>query len=175
MINVKQFVPSKVCLSCDGCCRFKEETSAWRPKISREEVNNGVGQGLAEEIFSKVVDLNTRAIKTTPCQEGHCCSFLNRQENTCRIYPNRPWECQLYPFILTKHDGKIAVAVHHLCPFVQDKYETSDYVDYVYYLKEFFKQVEVKDFLNRNPALIGDYTKYQDEIEYLFAIEPPPR
>ena len=32
-LNLKQFVPSEVCLKCKGCCRYKEADSAWRPKL----------------------------------------------------------------------------------------------------------------------------------------------
>ena len=48
--DLPQFVPQSVCLSCDGCCRFKEEQSSWRPKAVGDEKVQG---GLAEEIFSR--------------------------------------------------------------------------------------------------------------------------
>lgn len=166
----KQFVPSQVCLSCDGCCRFKEETSAWRPKIGQEEVREGIKNGLAEGIFSEAVDLKTRHIKTMSCQDGYGCSFFNPTDNTCRIYQHRPFECQLYPFLLTKRDNRMAVAVHHLCPFIQEKYQTAEYTVYVDYLKEFFQHQEVLAFLKRHEAIGGDYSGYEDEVESLFDV-----
>ncbi|MCI0405004.1 MAG: phosphoribosylanthranilate isomerase [candidate division Zixibacteria bacterium] len=37
--ELKQFVPQEVCLACDGCCRFKEDSSEWRPKVAKTELD----------------------------------------------------------------------------------------------------------------------------------------
>ena len=170
LIGFKQFVPSLVCLSCDGCCRFKEAESIWRPKVGLEEIGRAHQNGLAKEIFATAMSHQGGAIKTTPCGDGHCCSFFNRDDNTCRIYEHRPFECQLYPFLLAKRDSFIYLAVHLLCPFVQGNYDTLVYAEYVQYLKEFFDQDDALSFVQRNTLLAGDYASYQGEIEYLFEI-----
>ncbi len=168
--SFKQFVPSLVCLSCDGCCRFKETESIWQPKMSAEEINQAERNGLARQILTKAVSVKGGPLQTTKCGDGHCCTFFNHDDNTCRIYEHRPFECQLYPFLLTKRDSQIYLAVHLLCPFVQEHYDTPVYAQYVQYLKEFFQQTQTQLFLQRNLVLAGDYSVFQNEIEYISEI-----
>jgi len=83
-LSLKQFVPSEVCLKCNGCCRYKEADSAWRPKLGlRDQV------GLADLITAGDI-LDAQAYITTiqSCGE-HFCRFLNAKDNTCGVYVNR--------------------------------------------------------------------------------------
>lgn len=169
--NLTQFVPSEVCLKCDGCCRFKEKDSVWRPKMAQEEIAQNDGKrGLADLILSKETFSKEGTIKTVTCHGEHLCSFFNPQDHTCRIYFARPFECRLYPFVLTKQQQKAAVFVHLMCPYVQQERRTRHFEDYVVYLKKFFQESEVLAFLERNPALVGDYSDYREELEYLFTL-----
>ena len=142
--NLNQFVPSKVCLKCDGCCRFKEENSAWRPRMAKEEIlrfaQNDEKMSLADLILSKETFSKEGSIKTVTCHGEHLCSFFNPQDYTCRIYHSRPFECELYPFVLTRKEGRMAVYSHLMCPFIQEKRATQDFDDYVVYLKKFFQE-----------------------------------
>jgi len=169
-MHLKQFVPSEVCLACDGCCRFKEEKSPWRPKMANEEIQQAVQGGLAEEIFSKAVAASG-PIKTVSCSGHHFCSFFRPENNTCGIYRARPLECQLYPFVITRRGKDVVICAHHHCPFVQHQRHTQDFEEYVAYLKNFFVEPHVIEFLKRNPLLIGEYPDDQDDLEYLFPIE----
>ena len=36
-VSLKQFVPSEVCLKCNGCCRYKQADSVWRPKLGQKD------------------------------------------------------------------------------------------------------------------------------------------
>ncbi len=167
---MKQFVPQNVCLSCDGCCRFKEQDSTWRPQMTKEEIDQGAKSKLADLILSKDSIEHNGYIKTVSCQGQHLCSFFNPEHNTCRIYSHRPFECQLYPFVLTKHNGQATVCVHLSCPHIQQTRSTPEFKEYAAYLKKYFKQASVRDFLKRNPSLIGDYSAYSNELEYLFTL-----
>lgn len=164
-----QFVPSKVCLSCDGCCRFKDQDSRWRPKLGEGEIRQ-VQTALVDKIFSKDSIDADGFLKTKPCGHGYECEFFENKGNTCRIYTNRPFECQLYPYILSRHDGKEAVFVHLNCPFVQEKIDTKEFTDYVARLKTYLSQDDVLGFLRSSPALVGDYSGYEEELRYLFTI-----
>ena len=167
--SLKQFVPSSTCLSCDGCCRYKEKESSWRPKMMEEEKGKARSSGLAEKILAKHFDPQG-FITTVPCNGIHFCQFLKPEDNTCRIYAGRPFECQLYPFVLTKQEDALEICVHGNCPYVQDHRQDPEFQAYVSYLQEFFQRPEVRDFLKRNPALIGDYAGYREELESLFLI-----
>ena len=170
MLNdMKQFVPQEVCLSCDGCCRFKEENSPWRPKVTAAELQGPIQQGLAERILAHSTAQGH--IKTVSCGGQHICSFLNPQNNTCGIYPGRPFECQLYPFVLVRgKDETVGVCVHLNCPYIQESRSTKEFEEYVRYLREFFNRRDVRDFLHNNPSLGGDYAQYAKELEELFII-----
>ncbi len=170
--NLKQFVPSEVCLSCDGCCRFKEQNSSWRPKVSAEERQNIVVDGvrLIDKVFAQALVDEKNYLKTVSCHDFFRCVFLNSQDNTCGIYHDRPFECRLYPFILSRRNGQAVVFAHGNCPHVQQYRQHASFKDYVEYLRKYFAQKDVILFLQRNPSLIGDYSAYAAELEFLFTI-----
>ncbi len=170
---LKQFVPSMVCLSCDGCCRFKEKDSTWRPKVAAQEKQSLVTASLAEKILMRDVVASDGRIAAVSCGGSagpYVCSFFEMKDNTCRIYKSRPFECQLYPFVLTKQGKQNGISVHLNCPFVQEKRQTDDFTRYVEYLEGFFKTAVMTKFISENPSLIGIYPEFQDELEFLFTL-----
>ncbi len=155
--DLKQFVPSSVCLKCEGCCRFQAADSPWRPKWDKREF----------------VDDKDHVTTIRDCGD-HFCRFFNKGEGTCRTYHDRPFECELYPFLLSRHVDGIKVYVHLACPYVQDHQGGTEVGEYVEYLKEFFQQPSTLDFLKRNDRLIHDYAPFEAEIQYLFTIADRP-
>lgn len=173
MLLTKQFVPQEVCLACDGCCRFKDANSPWRPKVSVDEIYKWRydNPSLSEKIFSDQRLDGEGYIKTKKVQ-GQCqCSFFDAKSNTCQVYGNRPFQCQLYPFILTKTDKGFGVSVHLSCPFIQETFGKDTFNDYAAYLKEYFHKEEVLKFLNHNPSLFDDYSAYENELQLLFTVD----
>ena len=166
-LSLKQFVPSTVCLKCDGCCRTKEADSIWRPKLGQEDQ-----KGLIPLMRpGDILDAKGYITSIQACGQ-HFCQFLNGRDNTCGIYTQRPFECLLYPFILSQESGGVKVYVHLSCPYVQDHLPRPDYEEYVAYLKEFLVQADVKSFLVRNKAMFHDYSAYAPELLYLFDLAP---
>lgn len=157
--ELKQFVPSEVCLKCDGCCRFQNEKSIWRPRVAQEE-----STALTKDIASD------GRLKTSCVHGEEQCVFFNREDRTCRIYQTRPFECRLYPFVLLKKGAETVVAAHLSCPYVQEKGDTKEAAEYVAYLRKYFEQPDVKVFLKNNPGLATDYTESKDELQELFTI-----
>ena len=161
---LKQFVPSSVCLQCDGCCRFKDEKSPWRPRLGKVDVNE-----LALQLTDSSVD--DRAYLNTIQECGrHFCQFFRSSDSSCRVYEQRPFECSLYPFILSKVEGKVKVYVHLACPYVQD-HQDKQVDEYGAYLRELLNQTATQEFLTRNQDLFHDYTSFEIELKYLFDIE----
>lgn len=158
--DFKQFVDSSVCLKCDGCCRFKEAESRWRPYIAQTERKSVAGH----------ITPADGKIKTVPCADGFICCFFDNKENSCGIYHARPFECQLYPFLLGKENGQPALYAHLNCPYVQKHFGTPLYKEYVAYLREFFSRKNVLAFLRANPLLFADYSDSRDELDYIGAI-----
>ncbi len=163
MLNFNQFVPSEVCLKCNGCCRYKESESAWRPKLGNmdEEI-------LADVILQGDMLDADKYIKTIQECGQHFCRFLKQGDNTCSIYTKRPFECSLYPFIISQTPEAVKVYVHLSCPYVQDYLPRPVFESYVAYLKEFFRREEIRLFLSHNKAMFHDYTRFAPELLHLF-------
>jgi Fe-S-cluster containining protein len=163
-----QLVPQKICLSCQGCCRYKEAESLWRPKIALEELKGN------EYKIDLIGALGKDAYINTVAEKGqNRCSFLDMKTNKCGIYTGRPFECRLYPFLLTRFEknGRVAVSVHLSCPYVQQSRYSAEFEKHVGVLKAYLSGEERARFLQNNPALVGDYSEYRDEIEELFTLE----
>jgi Fe-S-cluster containining protein len=164
-LSPKQFVPSEVCLKCDGCCRYKQADSIWRPKLGTSDKENlsdliNAGNMLDDQGYIKAIQ---------NCGMNFC-KFLNAIDNTCGIYGKRPFECSLYPFIISKTPYAVRVYVHLSCPYVQDHLPHANYVSYVDYLEKFFSQVSVREFLSKNKDMFHDYTRFAPELLYLFEL-----
>ncbi len=160
-----QIVPQKICLSCQGCCRYKEAESFWRPKIALAELKGN------EYKIDLIGALGKDAYINTVKEKGqNRCSFLNLKTNKCGVYTGRPFECRLYPFLLTSKNGRVAVSVHLSCPYVQESRHSPEFEKHVGVLKAYLSGAERANFLRDNPALAGDYSEYKDEIEELFTL-----
>ena len=145
---IKQFVKEDFCLKCLGCCRFREKNSLWSPQLLKEEASS------LEQAVELVFD---------PGQNIFLCSSFVPADNECKVYTLRPFECQLYPFLLNKRSENIFLAVDLNCPFVKERFDTDEFKDYVEYLAEFFN--ENAQVLRNNPQLIQSYREVQDLIE----------
>jgi uncharacterized protein len=105
------------CLTCGNCCR------ELIPSITNEDIAGLVAEfGIGErEIFEKYLNIdeeNELRLKGKPC------IFLDG--NFCRIYKNRPEDCQSFPYIhkkgfTTRLIGMIEFAA--ICPIVFNVYE----------------------------------------------------
>jgi Fe-S-cluster containining protein len=162
--NMKKFLLSDVCLSCDGCCRFDREKSDWRPKVGKVEA-----EALSENGMKAAVEKGGY-LQDKLCRDIYACTFFNLDDTTCTIYPTRPFECRLYPFVLTKKNGQQSVCVHLNCPYVDKNKGSEAYAEHIAYLKEFFREPEVVSLLRGNPHLFGDYLGYEDELEWIFNV-----
>ena len=132
--QLKQFVPSNVCLKCDGCCRFQLSDSPWRPKTGQMELQEGIDEA--------------GYLKTVKEGNHHQCVFFNKIDHTCQVYSKRPFECESYPFVVSKENEDIKVYMHLACPYIQDREVSVELQDYVVYLKGFFKESSTKMFLS---------------------------
>lgn len=171
--DMQQFLSSDVCLSCEGCCRFDKNKSDWRPKIGKSE-EPVISDYLvsSEKIATRLVVEKGGYLEDKLCHGMYACKHFNPEDTTCGIYEVRPFECRLYPFVLTRLNNKVEVSVHLTCPYVQRTKDTREYYQYVEYLKEFFNKPEVGAFLKNNLHLFGKYSGYEDELLPVFAFNP---
>lgn len=176
--NLPDYVPEKICLSCQGCCRFNAVNSQWRPKISQEEID-AVHQTLelGNKIYSPATVDQEHFLKANKIPKQHrlmadCkCTFFDIENNTCRIYKHRPFDCRLYPFLLVIKDGAYFVGVHLNCPFIAETRHQKVFKNHVEKLKKFFVQPDVLEYFKRHKFLAGEFTEYQHEVDCLFKLE----
>lgn len=152
---IKQYVPQEVCLKCQGCCRFKEENSIWSPCLLEEEIEGLIDK---EGIPAISVDINKRILLVPgPDTEGFVCPCLNIGDNKCRIYSLRPFECQLYPFLISLRNKKVILTVDLNCPYIKETLNTNSLKEYSEYLASVLNTPAFLHRLKNNPQLIQAY------------------
>jgi len=162
-----QFIPQKVCLSCDVCCRFKENDDFWTPKFGEHERQSE----LAMKIFKPEMFDKNHHMKTIKTATGCHCQFFNTSDQTCSVYAARPFECEFYPFLLAKQNGRASVYIHLHCPYIQQTIETASFETFAAKIKEFIHKEDTLNFIRKNPALLRDYSQHADEVQLLFFID----
>jgi len=170
--QLKQFVPQEVCLKCLGCCRFSELNSAWLPCLLEEEI-----QGLVDRkgIPAATISLEKKIVPIVrEGKEGFFCPFLGTEDNKCRIYNLRPFECQLYPFLINLRDKKIILTVDLNCPYISEKINSPEFKSYVQYLNEFLNAPAQIKILKDNPQVLQAYEEVAEIIEIKLPDERRP-
>ena len=180
--DVPQFIDQGTCLKCEGCCRFFEQDSLWRPKLNEVE-DDYLDKKYGRSPFVGRID-ESRSIVSVPIDKvekefdltegsvaSYKCSFLHQGDNLCLVYNFRPLECQLYPFILLKSEDTIQVNVHLSCPYAQENLGDSTFEENINKLKDYLSSGEIVKFLFSEYFLTGDYSGCGDELKELFVIK----
>ncbi len=159
-MRVRQFVPEKECLSCDGCCSYLQKQTVWAPLF----------------LFDEIVELTAKNI--APCSlfthaDAHCgeaarvnliemdgqfiCPCFDPGPNKCKIYAHRPFDCSLYPFLLARKGDQAYLAVDENCPYIKKTNSTKGMPDYVRYLVEFFSSENIIKAVKDDPRIVQEY------------------
>ena len=93
------------------------------------------------------------------------CPFLAYQDNKCRIYNIRPFECQLYPFLINLRNDKVLLTVDLNCPYVYEKINNQETKDYIVYLSSYLNSPEILEVLKSNPQIIQAYEEVREVAE----------
>ena len=154
-------MPSRTCLQCDVCCRFPDPDSALRPYFTEREITEALAGGLEGAAFpnrrgSQVVLVPDQA------GEGYLCPAFDSATSTCRVYAQRPFDCQLYPLALMWDDthSHIALGWDTKCPFMREEIpaEIQRHADRVVALLD---RPGVQEQLILHPRLIG---RFQEDV-----------
>ena len=100
-----------------------------------------------------------------PDGEGFLCAFFNLQDNRCKIYDFRPFECQLYPFLINLRGRKVILTVDLNCPYIKEKLESKELKEYTAYLVSFLNEPSQLRMLKDNPQIIQAYEEVLDVVE----------
>ncbi len=184
---IEQFVPSEYCLKCKGCCRFKEADSVWTPCLLDDEIQVFLDKKIPPAAISQ--ERKLMAVPD-PSGEGFLCpffmvqesikhfpiplrkslkviaegDFLEAQENKCQIYEFRPFECQLYPFLINMRNKKILLTVDLNCPYIKEKINTQEFKEYAENLADFLNSPRQMKLLKNNPQILQ---AYEDAVQIM--------
>ncbi len=163
-VALPQLVPSRTCLQCDVCCRFPDPDSALRPYFTEHEITRALAGGVEKTAFpnrrgSQVI------LVPEPHGDGYLCPAFDAATSTCRIYEQRPLDCQLYPLALMwdePHD-QVLLGWDTKCPFMREEIprEIQRHADRVMALLD---QPDIRDQVVAHPRLIG---RFQEDVVVL--------
>lgn len=159
---IKQFIPQEVCLKCLGCCRFKEHDSIWLPCLLDEEIQDLLDREIPPASIS--MERKIQPIPN-PTAGGFICVFFDVYNNKCKIYDFRPFQCQLYPFLINLRGKKAILTVDLNCPYIKEKAKTKECKEYTDYLVNFLNSPAQIRLLKSNPQLLAAYESVSEVLE----------
>ena len=160
---IKQFVPQGFCLQCRGCCRFKEASSVWSPCLLDEEIQELLDKpGIPAASIS--IDRRIQPV-ANPDGVDFLCPFLETLDNKCKIYSTRPFECQLYPFLINLRNDKVLLTVDLNCPYAYEQINSPAAKEYIIYLAKYLNSAPLLSKLKDNPQIIQAYEEVREVAE----------
>jgi hypothetical protein len=170
---MKQFLESEFCLTkCRMCCRFSQKESVWSPSVLDEEIGELSKQKISPSSFTKdkkisLVPFPEKDAANIPAHVGpiFVCPFLNMQDSKCSIYAARPFECQIYPFLINRRQDKVFLSVDPGCLYVKGKLSTKEFKEYAQYLFDILSLPEGLSKIRKNPQIIQVYEDALDLFE----------
>src|SRR6266540_926497 len=160
---VEQIVPSRVCFTCDVCCRFPERDSPLRPYFTREEIQAAIARGISPDAFP---DHTGSKVAVVPQGEGYRCPAFQAETGQCGIYEDRPLDCRLYPVAVVwdRDNTDVVMGWDSKCPFIRDNLESTESRAYVERTAAFLESQETVQIFISNQQLIGSF---QDDVTVL--------
>lgn len=143
-------MPPGYCLRCRGCCRFKDRQGPWQPHLLGSE----------KELREKTGMVANEAGR----EPGYRCVSLDTARNECTIYPSRPFECRLYPFVLNRRGDRLFLSVDPNCPYVKEQEGRAEFVAYAGKLASRLQQA-LAAALRENRHLFQPYPDVRDVAE----------
>lgn len=114
---IKQIVSGKICIKCQGCCRFIEANSIWQPALLE---NEAAALTKGKKTAGYIIINKKICLIPSKNQDIFYCAFFDVCPNKCKIYLKRPFDCQLYPFFINRRDKKVFLSVDLNCPFINE-------------------------------------------------------
>ncbi|HAJ56399.1 MAG TPA: hypothetical protein DCL35_01370 [Candidatus Omnitrophica bacterium] len=168
MIKLKQLILGDACLDCRGCCcHYEQEDTIWSPFFMREEMYELADNNIVlPSVFSGIgLHCGETARPHLVKHEGiFLCPCFDIKENKCKIYLHRPFECQLYPFLLAQKDDTVYLAVAENCPYMQQPGRKELIEEHIRYLMDMLSSEYFLRLAKNNPGIVQDYGQ---EVAYL--------
>jgi len=158
---IREFIQKGYCLKCKGCCRFAESDSPWSPNLLKEDIKALVDNAMPP--FFILENKKIRLIKEAG-EEGYLCPLLGCEDNRCKLYEARPFECRLYPFLLNRKGKEVFLSVDLKCPFAGDKNNSGLLKAHTKHLLGILNTPAFRKTLKKNPHMIQEYPGVTDLV-----------
>ena len=170
LIPLEQIVPSKVCFSCDVCCRFLEQDSFLAPIFTQAEMEKAIANGMEANIFRPTTDGQSTQVKLIPHGNMYICPCFNPETSECTIYSIRPLDCQIYPFALmyNQDQTQVVLGVDTICPYGESEIQTETFQHFIDYMADYLESDPVVQTIAVNWQLIAPY---QDTVVIVRTLE----
>ena len=168
-MSLLQFVPSRVCLSCEVCCRFPEPDSFLRPYFTADEIRQAIARGIDPAHFPDPDGCQVTVVPN-PTGEGYLCPAFDPATSHCRIYEARPLDCQMYPLAVmwTADRSAVVLGWDTKCPFMREAVP-SEILAHAKTIIATLEREDMLDMMASNPRLVG---RFQEDVVVL---NPLPR
>lgn len=159
LIQLEQIIPSKICFSCDVCCRFLDQDSFLAPIFTQVEMEQAIAGGVDGNLFRSTTDGKSAQIKLIPNGDIYICPCFNPETSECTIYPIRPLDCQIYPFALmsSQDQTQVVLGVDMICPYGEEEIQTEAFQRYIDYMADYLESDPVVETVAANWHLISSY------------------
>ena len=153
-------IPDKLCLSCEGCCRFIKKSSPWAPLFLPHEITEKIRPYLRK----------SGRVKLKYSGNIYICPFFNFEHQKCSIYTKRPLDCRLYPFTITfnKTLKNIVLGIDTKCPFALDEKNNDLIRKHSERLLYILEQQRTASLISANKHFIG---KFDSDINILGTLD----
>lgn len=132
----------------------------WAPVFMFEEIVELIDKDILPSLlFSHPGQKTSRASRINLTKSGDLfiCPCFDEPANKCRIYPRRPFDCALYPFLLVRKDELVYLAIDKKCPYAASNSGTFKTALYKGYLKRSLQSKQFIVLAKNNPEIAGDY------------------
>lgn len=160
-MSFKNITKSKICLTtCRECCKFKKDELYFAPVFTKEEYEQVKGRKAKFVLRPRSKNIYQIVLKPSRKGDYFVCPFLNENNQACRIYHDAPFDCRLWPFVLTKKRNNpnvvyLACFESGFCPSL-DATPKSEFKKYTAYITKYLKKKGIVEWIKKYPGLVWD-------------------
>jgi Fe-S-cluster containining protein len=187
---MKTVTRSEDCIACQECCQFSAEKLYFAPLFTDIELD-ALTLGLPSERprpkFHRHQGSRTvwqiELLPSLAQPHLYVCPFLDETTHLCAIYPNVPFDCRVWPFLVSwSTDGRrleLACVERRECPSLL-RTGSETLTAYTRYLLDYLRRPEFVQLLRTHRALIwphqpGSIALADLTADVLGAIQPNRR
>lgn len=160
---MKTITTSDECAACRACCQFRAGKLYFAPLWTDDEVRH-LQTGSPETAQFHPFDASGRVfqiglVPSTLKEDVWVCPLLDEPSNMCRVYGLHPFDCRIWPFLVTRDpDGAVRLVyvadpdcrgMRRACADGGDELKS-----YARYLEGYLRRPEVVATLRAHPELI---------------------